>query len=100
MNWIQLYIEIFLLYVECNLPCLMTSDKDYLGKGNIDRFDALYFHAFYVNTDDKGKTRLKSKIFSTEFQSQINLINVNGKLNYYPLYKLFPAGIAINFGIP
>ena len=33
----------------------MTSDKDYLGKGNIDRFDALYFHAFYVNTDDKGK---------------------------------------------
>ena len=43
----------------------MTSDKDYLGKGNIDRFDALYFHAFYVNTDDKGKTRLKSKIFSS-----------------------------------
>ena len=55
MNWSQLYIEIFLLYVECNLPCLMTSDKDYLGKGNIDRFDALYFHAFYANTDDKGK---------------------------------------------
>jgi hypothetical protein len=33
----------------------MTSDRDYLGKGNIDRFDALYFHAFFVNTDDKGK---------------------------------------------
>ena len=33
----------------------MTSDKDYLGKGNIDRFDALYFHAFYVNTNDNGK---------------------------------------------
>ena len=33
----------------------MTSDKDYLGKGNIDRFNALYFHAFKVNGDYKGK---------------------------------------------
>ena len=28
---------------ECNLPCLMTSDKNYLGEGNIDKFDALFF---------------------------------------------------------
>ena len=33
----------------------MTTDREFLGKGNIDRFDALYFHAFYVNTNDKGK---------------------------------------------
>ena len=40
---------------ECDLPCLMTSDKDFLGKGNIDKFDALFFRQFEVNTDDRGE---------------------------------------------
>merc|ERR1712012_844256 len=31
---------------KCGFPCLMTTDKEYLGKDNIDKFDALYFHGF------------------------------------------------------
>ena len=44
----------------------MTTDREFLGKGNIDRFDALYFHAFYVNTNDKGKKQdLTVSLFET-----------------------------------
>ena len=33
----------------------MTSDKNYLGKGNIDKFDALFFKIRHFKKDDQGK---------------------------------------------
>ena len=39
---------------ECNLPCLMTSDKNYLGDGNIDKFDALFFKIRHFGPRKQG----------------------------------------------
>ena len=33
----------------------MTSDKDYLGKGNIDKFDALFFKIRHFGKNDQGQ---------------------------------------------
>ena len=38
----------------CNLSCLVTTDKEYLGQGNIDKFDALIFKIRFFRTDEKG----------------------------------------------
>ena len=51
-----------IFFLECNLRCLMTSDKDFLGKDSIDKFDALLFQIRVFDTDEKGKV-LKSISF-------------------------------------
>ena len=33
----------------------MTSDKNYLGEGNVDKFDALFFKLRQFAPDDQGK---------------------------------------------
>ena len=33
----------------------MTSDKNYLGKGNVHKFDALYFKIRHFRKDYEGK---------------------------------------------
>ena len=43
-----------IFFLECNLQCLMTSDKDFLGKDSIDKFDALLFQIRLFNTDERG----------------------------------------------
>ena len=66
----QLYIELgyfpnpFFFVLECNLPCLMTSDKDYLGEGNVDKFDALYFKLKQFAPDDQGENYLQGGILA------------------------------------
>ena len=44
-----------IFFLECNLRCLMTSDKDFLGKDSIDKFDALLFQIRLFDTDERGK---------------------------------------------
>ena len=56
-NYLSLIEHETILFSGCNYPCLMTSDKDYFGKGNIDKFDALFFRQFEVNRDNKGKIK-------------------------------------------
>ena len=41
-------------FSECNLPCLMTSDKNYLGEGNIDKFDGLFFKVRHFGPNYQG----------------------------------------------
>ena len=38
----------------------MTSDKEYLGKDNIDKFDALFFKIRHFDTDEKGEETFKN----------------------------------------
>ena len=53
----SMFSHVFIL--ECNLSCLVTTDKNYLGKDNIDKFDALIFKIQYFRTDEKGKDKCK-----------------------------------------
>ena len=39
----------------------MTSDKNYLGKGNIDKFDALFFQIRSFDTDYTAKLAVPDK---------------------------------------
>ena len=39
---------------------MVTTDKNYLGKDNIDKFDALIFKIQYFRTDEKGKDKCES----------------------------------------
>ena len=52
---------------EWNLPCLMTSDKNYLGEGNVDKFDALYFKLKQFAPDDQGENYLQGILALCKF---------------------------------
>ena len=54
----SMFGHVFIL--ECNLSCLVTTDKNYLGKDSIDKFDALIFKIQYFRTDEKGKDKCES----------------------------------------
>lgn len=45
----------------CNLPCVVTNDKEYLGHDTIDEFDALIFKVRFFKTDEKAKMAVPNK---------------------------------------
>ena len=45
----------------------MTSDKNYLGEGNVDKFDALYFKLRQFVPDDQGENYLQGILALCKF---------------------------------
>ena len=45
----------------------MTSDKNYLGEGNVDKFDALYFKLKQFAPDDQGENYLQGILALCKF---------------------------------
>ena len=44
----------YLYILGCNLSCMVTNDKEYLGQDKIDQFDALIFKIRFFKTDKNG----------------------------------------------
>ena len=49
------------------MSCIVTNDKEYLGKDNIDKFDALIFKIRFFKSDDKGKQSTNDLIQHQQF---------------------------------
>ena len=45
----------------------MTSDKNYLGEGNVDKFDALYFKLKQFVPNDQGENYLQGILALCKF---------------------------------